>query len=122
MSKQERTVSDDTSSPEAAHQLTMQVEEGYLLAHAAGRRTWPVESSLVREVSLAAIENQREKILVDVRELEGLLGNLSSYSIVNEDFQRFRSNGIMKVESSTGPCRNSVRGSFKPWPATAGST
>jgi len=88
---------DGPARSESTHQLTLKVEDEYLVATAAGSRTWPVVSSLVTEIVHAAIENKRSKLLVDVRQLEGWLGSLSSYSIVTQDFQRFRGKGIMKV-------------------------
>jgi hypothetical protein len=84
-------------SSEPTYQLTLEIEEGYLLARITGQRTWPAVSALVAEVAHAAIEHQRSKVLVDVREFEGWLGGLSSYSIVTEDFQRLRGKGIVQV-------------------------
>ena len=51
----------------------------------------------VTEIAHAAIEHKRGKILIDVREMEGWLGSLSSYFVVKEDFQRIRGKGIVKV-------------------------
>jgi hypothetical protein len=82
---------------ETTYRLAVEVEDGYLLARITGQRTWPAVSALVAEVARAAIEHQRSKVLVDVREFEGWLGGLSSYSVVTEDFQRLRGKGIKQV-------------------------
>ncbi len=85
------------ASSEPAHQLTLEIKEEYILAYGAGHRTRAAVSSLVTEIAHAAIEYKRGKILIDVRELEGRLGVVDSYSIVTEDFQRIRGKGIVKA-------------------------
>ncbi|MGA2502881.1 MAG: hypothetical protein ABSG01_02170 [Anaerolineales bacterium] len=84
-----------TSQP--VHTLTLKIEEEYMIAKAAGSRTRIVVATLVKEIAQAARENQRGKVLIDVRELEGWLGVFDSYYIVTKDFQRLRGKGIKKV-------------------------
>jgi hypothetical protein len=79
------------------HQLELMVEAEYMAARAVGSRTRVVVTSLVIEIAKAAIENRRNKILIDVRNLEGWLGVFDSYFIVTKDFQRLRGKGISKV-------------------------
>jgi hypothetical protein len=68
-----------------------------MMVRAAGSRTRVAVPSLVTEIARAATENQRGKILIDVRELEGWLGVFDSYNLFTKDFQRFRGMGIVKV-------------------------
>jgi hypothetical protein len=94
-----------------AYQLSLHVEEEYLLAQAAGPRTWATVSALAAEIMQAALEHQRGKVLVDVRELEGWLSGLSSYLVVTEDFRRFRGKGIKKAAIVDRP-RPNIRSWF----------
>jgi hypothetical protein len=79
------------------HHLELMVEAEYMAARVIGSRTRVVVSSLVNEIAKAAIENRRDKVLIDVRNLEGWLGVFDSYFIVTKDFQRLRGKGISKA-------------------------
>lgn len=99
------------ASTEPIPQLTLEIKEEYLQAHVTGQRTWAAVSALVTEIAQAAIEHKRDRVLVDVRELQGWLGGLSSYQVVTQDFQRFRGKGIVKVAIVDRPLPN-LRGWF----------
>ena len=86
-----------TDNPHPPYHLTLNVEKEYLMARASGSRTRAVVSSLVMEISNAAIQNQRGKVLIDVRELQGWLGVFDSYYIVTKDFHQLRGKGIVKA-------------------------
>lgn len=86
-----------TAKSQPPPQLTLKVEEGYMMARATGLRTRDVVSSLVAEIAKAAIENQCGKVLIDVRELEGWLGVFDNYNLVTKDFQQLRGKGIVKA-------------------------
>ncbi len=80
-----------------SHRLELKVDAEYMVASANGSRTRVVVSSLVTEIAEAAIENKRQKVLIDVRNLEGWLGVFDSYFIITKDFQQLRGKGITKV-------------------------
>jgi hypothetical protein len=84
-------------TPKPTHQITLKIEEEYMLACASGFRTRGVVASLVTEIAQATIEHHKEEVLVDVRELEGRLGVFDSYYLVTKDFQRLRGKGILKA-------------------------
>ncbi len=80
-----------------ALQLEFNIEEEYLKARTSGVRTRAAVTSILNQIAQTAVENQRGKILIDVRELEGRLGVLDSYYLVTRDFQHIRGIGIKKV-------------------------
>jgi hypothetical protein len=86
-----------TAEPKSPYHITWIVEKEYLTACAFGSRTRAVVSSLVTEISNAAIQKQCRKVLIDVRELQGWLGVFDSYYIVTKDLQRLRGKGIVKA-------------------------
>jgi rhodanese-related sulfurtransferase len=93
-------MNDDTTrinavTPNPTHQITLKIEEEYILACASVFRTRGVAASLVTEIAQATIEHQKENVLVDVRELEERLGVFDSYYLVTKDFQRLRGKGIL---------------------------
>ena len=65
-----------------------------------------IVSSLVTEIAQPALEHGYSKILIDVRELDGLLSGLSSYKVVTEDFQRLRGLGLKKAAIVDRPLPN----------------
>jgi hypothetical protein len=67
------------------------------------------------------MENQRGKILIDVRELEGWLGVFDSYNLVTKDFQRFRGKGIVKVAIVDRPLPKTRDWFLETVPATGAS-
>lgn len=95
-------MNDDTTrinavTSKATYQITLKIEEEYMLACASGFRTRGVVASLMTEIAHATIEHHKEKVLVDVRELEGRLGVFDSYYLVTKDYQRLRGKGILKA-------------------------
>jgi hypothetical protein len=90
-------IPDMPENSKSAYQLTLEIKAEYLLSRATGTRTRAAVSALLTEISTAAIEHRSGKVLVDVRELDGLLSILDSYMIVRDDFQSFRGKGISKV-------------------------
>lgn len=95
MNKKITVTGTETAIPN--HHLELKVEAEYMVANAAGSRTRGVVSSLVTEIAKVAIETQQQKVLIDVRNLEGWLGVFDSYFIVTKDFQQLRGKGITKV-------------------------
>jgi hypothetical protein len=77
--------------------LNLEDKGGYLEAIPRGKRTRETVSALTEEIAKACIEVHCSKILVDVKELEGLLKVLDSYNIVTQDFRKLRGKGIQKV-------------------------
>jgi hypothetical protein len=82
---------------EPSYQLTLENEDEYRLVRCTGRRTLATPSSLATAISRTAIEHQRGKILIYVRESEGWLGVMDSCSIVREEFDQLRGKGIKKA-------------------------
>jgi hypothetical protein len=87
----------NATTSKATYQISLKMEEEYMMACASGSRTQLVVASLVAEIAQAAIEHRKEKVLIDVRELEGRLGVFDSYYLVTKDFQRLRGKGILKA-------------------------
>ncbi len=87
----------NATTPKHTYQISLKIEEEYMMASASGARTREVVASLVAEIAQAAIEHQKEKVLIDVRDLEGRLGVFDSYYLVTKDFQRLRGKGIIKA-------------------------
>jgi hypothetical protein len=81
----------------ADHEVTIQVEGGYLAARAAGERSLNAVTSLAVQIAQAATDAQVGKVLVDVRDLRGRLRVLDSFLVVNSVFDSLRGKGLRQA-------------------------
>ena len=68
------------------YKLEIYKEDGYLLARAVGQRTKDAIVTLAKEVVAAATKHDYDRVLVDVRELDGQMGVFDAYSIPVQHF------------------------------------
>jgi hypothetical protein len=80
-----------------SYQLTLENKEEYLLSHVRGTRTRESVVNLAKGLFEACIEMKHSKLLVDVREFEGRLSPLDSYTIVTEEIPKLRGKGLNKA-------------------------
>lgn len=80
-----------------SYQLSLENKEAYLLAQVRGTRTRESVINLAKGLLEACIEMRHSKLLVDVREFEGRLSPLDSYTIVTEEIPKLRGKGLTKA-------------------------
>lgn len=94
--------------------FSIEDKEGYVEAILRGKRTRETVSALTEQIARTCLEYHRSKILVDVKELKGLLSPYDSYQIVTQIFRKLRGRGIQKGQSSTGKSLDYEAGSLRP--------
>jgi hypothetical protein len=82
---------------ETGYRLSFETEEKYLSVVAAGMRTRENVAALTREVFDAALAQQKDSVLIDVRELRGGFGIMDIYLLVSDVFENLRGKGVRRA-------------------------
>ena len=69
----------------------------FLVVQVTGKRTYEAVVEMTHQLFEAMKEHQKEKILIDVRGLEGRLRIMDSYRVVTGEFPKLRGKGIAKA-------------------------
>jgi hypothetical protein len=77
--------------------LHLENRDEYLYARSMGTRTRATVSAMATEIFEACIQNGHTRVMIDVRQLEGRLGTMDSFSIVTEDFPKMRGKGLYQA-------------------------
>ena len=78
------------------YKLEITKEDGYLHARASGQRSLDTIIAVAKEVVGASAKHGYDRVLVDVRELEGEMGVFDAYSIPAEQFPLLKKLGVLK--------------------------
>lgn len=79
------------------YELQVEDRNEYLYARPIGIRTRETVSAIATEMLGACIENGNTRVMIDVRQLEGRLRTMDSFSIVTEDFPKMRGKGVYQA-------------------------
>jgi len=79
-----------------SYRLKIENNEGTLLVKATGARTYENVLNMTLEIMEACIQHGTPKVLVDVRDLEGRLNVLDSFTIPDEVFPRIRDRRVIQ--------------------------
>jgi hypothetical protein len=79
------------------YQIIVEPADGYLLIRIAGTRTKQAASVMIADVIRAATGHQQGRLLIDVRELAGLLNVVETYYLVRDDFLKPAGAGLQRV-------------------------
>jgi len=77
--------------------LTMEAKTNHLYVRASGTRSKESVSALTIKVFNTALEKNLQKVLIDVRELNGMFGFLDIYYLVTEVLKDLRDKGVNQV-------------------------
>ncbi|OGO07744.1 MAG: hypothetical protein A3K46_06755 [Chloroflexi bacterium RBG_13_60_9] len=78
-------------------QLSMEVKANHLLVRASGVRSQDTVKAIVLEVFNTALANHLQKVLIDVRELNGIFGIMEIYHLVTDVLRDLRDKGVKQV-------------------------
>lgn len=77
--------------------LSMEAKSNHLFVRASGTRSKDSVKAITMEIFNAALTNHLHKVLVDVRELDGMFGFLDIYYLVTEVLKDLRDKGVTQV-------------------------
>jgi hypothetical protein len=77
--------------------LTMEVKSNHLYVSTSGTRSKESVKAITMAVFNAALKNNLHKVLIDVRELNGMFGFLDIYYLVTEVLKDLRDKGVTQV-------------------------
>ena len=77
--------------------LTMDPKANYLHVNASGLRSQDTVKAITMDVFNTALANHLEKVLIDIRELNGIYGIMEIYHLVTEVFKDLRDKGVKQV-------------------------
>jgi len=78
-------------------ELSMQEKAGYLYVHTSGVRSQETVTTMTREVFETALAKRLPKVLIDIRELNGMFGITDIYFLVTEVLRDLRGKGVDQV-------------------------
>lgn len=78
------------------YELEIRKAEAYLHVCVTGKRTRQTVAAAAKEILTACMDHEVDKVLVDVRELEGRLSIFDARSIPVDDFPDIRRAGVIK--------------------------
>jgi hypothetical protein len=77
------------------YKLDIRKADAYLHVCATGRRTRQTVAAVAKEILIACVDHGADKVLVDVRGLEGQLSIFDTRSIPIDDFPEIRRAGVL---------------------------
>ncbi len=78
------------------YELEIRKADAYLHVCVTGQRTRQTVAAMAKEILTACVDHEADKVLVDVRELEGRLSVFDARSISVDDFPEIRRAGVIK--------------------------
>jgi hypothetical protein len=79
------------------YELTIEEKPNYLYVRASGTRSQDTVKAITMEVFQTALAKQLHKVLIDVRELNGIFGIKEIYFLVTEVLKDLRGKGVDQV-------------------------
>ncbi|OGO09955.1 MAG: hypothetical protein A3K46_05145 [Chloroflexi bacterium RBG_13_60_9] len=77
--------------------ITMEEKPNYLYVYTSGIRTRDTVKEITMKVFTAALEKHLSKVLIDIRDLNGLFGFLDIYFFVTEVLKDLHGKGVDQV-------------------------
>jgi hypothetical protein len=87
----------ETPMEQQDFKLTMEEKAGYLHVYASGMRSQATVKAITMEVFKTAIAKHLTKVLIDIRELNGMFGITDIYYLVTEVLKDLREKGVDQV-------------------------
>ena len=78
-----------------SYNLTFEKKDDVLWVTAAGTRSFEAVLAMSKDILAALAENKVKKVLIDVRALEGRLGTIDSYEIVDQHFRKIQDRSVI---------------------------
>jgi len=78
-----------------SYDLTIEKKDDVLWSTATGTRSLETVLAMSKDILAACTEKKVAKVLIDVRKLEGRLGTIEAYEIVNRHFPKIQDRSVI---------------------------